>query len=147
MCPDGAYHQYDVVRRLARPFEFPASGLSSDPGIARASKFEHPVEDGCRDSALALLGARSQCCADHAFVPTDRRLDPGPKVVAAGLLPTHPAVLGDDLEVAVPLCGSHLGRSARDSGCPWRQDDRCSRVVRGDGGVDLVLIVGSVAGE
>src|SRR5512134_2048542 len=144
------YARNRVARRLVGPLEFSASGLSSDPGIARASEFEHPVEGGYRDSdlgRLALFGARSQCCADHALVPADRRLDPGSKIIAAGLLPTHPAVLSDGLEVEVPLCRRRLGQRARDRGSSGRHDDRRFGVAGGDSGVDLVLIVGSVAGE
>ena len=57
-----------------RQLEASASGVLNDPGIARASQFEHSVEGGRRDGDLGRLGfvaARSQRCANHAFVSAD----------------------------------------------------------------------------
>ena len=131
-------------------FWFPTSCRSHDSDGLRASEFQHSVQVGSSDGDLGHLGfirARSKGVANYVFVSADLRLDPDPAAIAAGLLPAHPAVLGDDLEVAVPLCGSHLGRSARDRGCPWRHDDRSITVALGNRPVDLVLIVSAVAGE
>jgi hypothetical protein len=56
--------------------------------------------------------------ADHAFVSTNCDLDLGPKIVATRLLPAHPTVLDDLLNVSVPLCrsGGALGASNPSSG-------------------------------
>ena len=56
-------------------------------------------------------------------------------------------MLGDGPEMEILLCGSHLGRSARNRSCPWRHDDRSIRVARGDSCIAAVLIIGAVAGE
>jgi phage/plasmid-associated DNA primase len=92
-------------------FWFSASCRSRDPDGLRASEFQHPVQGGSSDGdlgRLVLISARSKGITDHAFVTTDRRLDSGPKIIAAGLLPAHPAVPSDGLEVEVTLCGSDL---------------------------------------
>ena len=70
----------------------------SDTDIVRASQRQHPVQGSGGDgnlSRLGLVGARSKRIADHAFVSADRRLDLGPQIVAAGLLPSHAAAFGD----------------------------------------------------
>lgn len=56
-------------------------------------------------------------------------------------------MLGDSLEVKIPRGRSHLGQSAWDCGCSWRHDNRRIGMVLGDSGLNLVLIVGAVAGE
>ena len=95
----------------------------SDTGIIRAPKLEHAVQGRSSDGNLGSVGARSKGIANHAFVSPDRRLDLGSQVLAAGLLPRHPADFGDHLQMAVALCRGGLGRSTRDRGCPRRHDD------------------------
>src|SRR5271165_5066510 len=63
-----------------------------DTDIVRASERQHPVQRSGSDGnlgRLGLVGARSKRIADYAFVSTDRRLDLGPQIVAAGFLPGH----------------------------------------------------------
>jgi hypothetical protein len=62
---------------------------------------------------LGLVGVRSKCIVDHAFVSTDRHLTFGPLIVAAGFLPAHATALCDGPQVAVTLCRSSLGGEAR----------------------------------
>ena len=73
--------------------------------MVRASEFKHPVQGGSSDGdfrGLGLVSTRSKGIADHAFVSTDCCLDLGPKIVATRLLPAHPTVRDDLLEVSVP---------------------------------------------
>jgi hypothetical protein len=74
---------------------------------------------------------RSKGIADHAFVSTDGRLDLGPKIVATRLLPAHPTVLDDLLDVSVPLCRRGRGGRTRDGGCAPRHDDGGIRSMLG----------------
>ena len=89
----------------------------SDTGIIRAPKLEHAVQGRSSDGNLGHLGsvgARSKGIANHPFVSPDRYLDLGSQIIAAGLLPPHPAAFGDHLQVAVALCRDGLGRSTQD---------------------------------
>src|SRR5271163_1610393 len=115
-----------------------------------ASEFKHPVQGGSSDGdfrGLGLVSTRSQGIADHAFVSTDRGLDFGPKIVAARLLPAHPTVRDDLLDVSVSLCRSVLGRRTRNRGCSRRHDDGGIRMTLGDSLVNSVLIVRAVSRE
>ena len=94
----------------------PAPSRLGDADIIRASEFQHAVEDMDRHVHLGgptLIGVRAQPVPDHALVSADRGLGPGPFRLPRRPLPTHPAPLGDELEMVVPL-----GRLAR--GCPAR---------------------------
>ena len=85
----------------------PTSSGFMRSGHSSASEFKHPVQGGNSDGdfrGLGLVSSRSKGIAEHAFVSTDRRLDPGPKIVATRLLPAHPTALDDLLDVSVPLC-------------------------------------------
>ena len=97
--------------------------------------------------ASVSISTRSKGIADHAFVSTDCCLDLGPKIVATRLLPAHPTVLDDLLDVSVPLCRSGRGGRARDRGCSRRHDDGGIRMTLGDSLVNSVLIVGAVSRE
>src|SRR3954469_7684978 len=84
----------------------PAPSRLGDADIVRASEFQHAVEDIDRHVHLSrptLIGVRAQPVPDHALEPADGGLGPGARIVARGLLPAHPALLGDELQVAVPL--------------------------------------------
>jgi glutathione S-transferase len=122
----------------------------SNTNTIRASEPQHPVQCGGGEGnlgRLGLVGARSKRIADHAFVSADRRLDLGPQIVAAGLLPGHAAAFGDHPQMAVALCRGGLGRSTRHRACPRRHDDGSIWMTLGNRLTDLVLIVGAVGRE
>src|SRR3954464_4848562 len=78
---------------------------SSGADVLRASELQHAVQDLDRHVHLSrptLIRTRAQPVPDHALEPADGGLGPGARVVARGLLPAHPARLGDELQVAVP---------------------------------------------
>ena len=128
----------------------PTSSGFMRSGHSSASEFKNPVQSGNSDGdfrSLGLVSTRSKGIADHAFVSTDCCLDLGPKIVATRLLPAHPAVLDDLLDVSVPLCRSGRSGRARDCGCARRHDDGGIRMTLGDRLVNAVLIVGTVSRE
>ena len=94
-----------------------------------------------------LIRARAQPVPDHLLELVDRRLGSRPRRVAGCPLPGHAAVLGDILEMSVPLRGRSLGRVARHGGRAQRDDDRRFGGALGSAGVDAVLVVPAVAGE
>src|SRR5215218_8178901 len=86
----------------------PRSG-SGDADIVRASQLQHAVEHvDCHVhlSCPTLLRVRAQLIPDHALEPADRGLGPGSFRVPGGFLPSHAALLGDELEVAARWVGS-----------------------------------------
>src|SRR5215211_5233407 len=94
-----------------------------------------------------LVRVRAQPVPDHALEPVDGGLGAGPLRVSGPLLPSHPARLGDELEVAVALGRRGLGRRAgHGCGARW-YDDGCFGMALGDAGVDALLVVRPVAGE
>src|SRR4051794_4077761 len=79
---------------------------SCDADGLRASQFQHAVQDRDADvhlGGLTLVRARAQPVPDHPFEAADRGLGQGTAIVATGLLPTYAAVLGDELQVLIPL--------------------------------------------
>jgi hypothetical protein len=69
----------------------------SDTDIARVSEPQHPVHGSGGEgnlSRLSLVCARAKDIADQALVAADRRLDLGPQIVAASLLPSQAAACG-----------------------------------------------------
>src|SRR3954468_15407894 len=92
----------------------------------------------------SLIRTRAQPVPDHALEPADGGLGPGARIVARGLLPAHPAPLGDELQVAVPLGGRARGRLARHRGCARRDDDGGLRMALGYVGVNALLVVRAV---
>src|SRR5208282_2877487 len=122
----------------------------SDTDIVRASEPQHPVQRSGGEGdlgRLGLFGARSKGIADHAFVSADRRLDLGPQIVAAGLLPGHAAAFGDHPQVTVALCRGDVSRSARYRAGPRRHDDGGIRMTLGNRLANPVLIVEAVGGN
>src|SRR3954454_14963709 len=96
----------------------PVRGSCDADGL-RASQFQHAVQDLDGDVHLSrptLIRTRAQPVPDHALEPADGGLGPGARIVARDLLPAHPARLGDEVQVAVPLCGGRLGRRAGHGG-------------------------------
>src|SRR3954453_15342025 len=73
-----------------------------------------------------------------------RSYGPGAGVVARRLLPSHAPLLGDELEVAVPLRRRSLGRLARHRRRARQDDDGGLRVALGHVGVNTFLVVGAV---
>ena len=94
-----------------------------------------------------LVRARAQPVPDHLLKPADRDLGSRPCRVTRHPLPSHAAVLGDVLEMAVPLRGRGLGCVARHRGRAWRDNDRRLGVALGHNGVNTVLVVTAIAGE
>src|SRR5690349_20610457 len=66
----------------------------------------------------------TQSVADDALIPAHRLLRPGPRIVAGSSLPAHPALIGNDLNMAVALAGSGFSRGAENGRRPWRHDNR-----------------------
>src|SRR4051812_33088057 len=123
---------------------------SCDADGLRASQLQHAVERVDADVDLghaAPVGARVQPVPDHALVPRDGRLGPGAGVVARRLLPSHAPLLGDELEVAVPLRRRSLGRLARYRRRARRDDDLRLGVALGHVGVNALLVVRAVRRE
>src|SRR3954463_8978916 len=84
---------------------------------------------------------------NHAFEPAHGGLDPGTDIVTRCLLPSHAAFFGDELQVAVTLCGRGLGRVAGHRRRARGRDDGRLGMALGDAGVDAFLVVRTVAGE
>jgi hypothetical protein len=119
----------------------------NDTDVVRAPEPQHPVRGSGDEGNLGRLGlvcARAKGIADHALVAVDRRLDLGPQIVAASLLPSHAAAFGDHPQVTVALCRGGVGRSARHRAGPWRYEDGSIRMTLGDRLADSVLIVEAV---
>ena len=73
-------------------------------GVVR-SEPQHPVQGSRGEGSFRLLGvpgARAKGITDHARVAAERRLDLGPQIAAAGLLPGHTAAFGDHPNMAMP---------------------------------------------
>src|SRR3954453_10940100 len=98
-------------------------------------------------SRPTLIRTRAQPVPDHALEPAHGGLGPGARVVARGLLPAHPALLGDELQVAVPRRRRGLGRGAGHGGRARRNDDVRARVALGHVGVNALLVVRAVRRE
>jgi hypothetical protein len=79
----------------------------------RASEVEHAVEDADGNPGFDLLRwptMRAQGVSNDALVSAHRPLGSSPCIVARGSLPAHPALLGNDLEMAVALGWIGFGR-------------------------------------
>jgi len=70
-----------------------------------------------------------------------------PRRVAGCPLPGHAVVLGDVLQMAVPLRRRGLGCLARHGGRARRDDDGRFGVALGNTGTDAVLVVSTIGGE
>ena len=87
---------------------------------------------------------RVQGVADDALVSAHRTLRPSPGIIARGSLPAHPALLGNDLDMAIALGRVSFGRGAEHGRRPWRHDNRGFRGVLGHSIVNPVLVIRSV---
>jgi len=115
--------------------------------MVRASEPQHPVQGSrgeCNLGCLGLVCARPKGIAYHALVAPDRRLDPGPQIVAAGFLPSHAAPFGDHPQMAVALGRSGFSRSTGHRTCPRRHDDGSVWITFGSRLADPVLVVVAV---
>src|SRR3954447_12531469 len=94
-----------------------------------------------------LIRAGAQPVTDHLFEPADSGFDADTGVVAGRLLPSRSSVLGDALQMVVPLCWRALPRLAwHGHGTRWH-DARRVRMTLGDRGGNAFLIVGAVRRE
>src|SRR3954447_22756190 len=155
---DGAYDQESVYADVGpwcmdqgcgRNDPYPVLG-SCDAGGLRASQLQHAVQDLDRHVHLSrptLIRTRAQPVPDHALEPADGGLGPGARVVARGLLPAHSALLGDELQVAVPPRRRGLGRGAGHGGRARRNDDDRLGMALGHVGVNALLVVRAVRRE
>src|SRR3954465_13743269 len=146
-----------MCRRCAAPTVLHGSGSlahwplprpgSGDADGLRASQLQHAVQHLDRHVHLSrptLIRTRAQPPRAPALEPAGGGLGSGARVVARGLLPAHPALLGDELQVAVPLRRRRLGRGAGHGGRARRNDDVRARVALGHGGVNALLVVRAV---
>src|SRR3954453_6798311 len=124
----------------------PVRGSCDADGL-RASQLQHAVQDLDRYvylRRLTLVRTRAQPVPDHALEAADRGLGAGPFRVSRRLLPAHPALLGDEVQVAVALRRRSLGRGAG-HGTRARWDDNVRvRVALGHVGVNALLVVRAV---
>src|SRR5215210_5806682 len=104
-----------VARMRGSGARTPAPTCSGEPDVVRASQLQHAVKDVGSHIHLGgptLLCVRAQPVSDHALEPADRSLGPNTFRVPGCFLPSPAAVLGDELEVAVPLGWLALSRLA-----------------------------------
>ena len=93
-----------------------------------------------------LIRAAAQPVTDHLLEPTNGGFDTGSDALAECLLPCCSSVLGDALQMAIPLCWRALPpRLARPRS--WRHDDQRVRMTLGECAGDAFLFVGTVRGE
>src|SRR3954471_21531394 len=141
----------DRVARISRRTQWAYSRLrSGDADRFRASHLQHAVQDRDGDvdlGGLTLVCAHAQPVADHPLEAADCGFGQRPAVIAGGLLPAHPALLGNKLEVAVALCRRGFGRLARHRARARRYNDPSAGMALGDRAGDAVLVVRSVTRE
>ena len=116
----------------------------------RASKLQHAVQrmDGnLHLGCPTLVRVAAQSVTDDLLEPAHGGLDPGANVVSGGLLPGRSSVLGDALQMTIPLRRRGHGRVAWHGRGTRRHDDRRFRVTLGDCGGNAFLVVGAVRGE
>src|SRR4051812_46814074 len=126
------------------PTPFWAHAMRADSGRPSSSMRFRTWTADVHLSRPTLIRTRAQPVPDHALEPADGGLGPGARVGARGLLPAHPALLGDELQVAVPLRRRGLGRGAGHGGRARRHDDVRARVALGHVGVNALLVVRAV---
>lgn len=68
-------------------------------------------------------------------------------VASRRVLPCHAPVLGDALQVAIPLRRCGLDHLARHGGRALRDDDGLVRLALDDAVVNAILAIGAVAGK
>jgi hypothetical protein len=128
---------------------YPCFG-SCGADVLRASKVQHAVQHIGSDGHLGRLTPvrpRAQPVADDAFSARDVGLHKSAPTVPRGLLPAHPAALGDASQMRVPLRRRGLGRVAWHRARARRHDNGRIRVPRRNRGVHIVPIEGTVADE
>jgi hypothetical protein len=124
--------------------------LSGDADTIRASQRQHVAQHLDRHigfSRPTFVYTQAQAVADPLFPSSDRRLDLGAPVVAAGFLPSNAAGLGDAPEVQIALCRRDRSHIAEDRQAARRHNRRRFGVTLSDRGVDAILIVGAIGAE
>src|SRR3954451_15424712 len=96
---------------------------------------------------LSPVCLRAQPVANHPFPARNVGFDESAPVVARGFLPSHAAVLGNDLNVPVALGWRGPGRLARHSAGARRHDHLGVRMSCRDLGVDIVPVERAIGGE
>src|SRR3954471_22798336 len=120
----GASTDVARIRGAGAMTPYPVLGSCDADGL-RASQVQHAIEHVDRYVHLSrptLLWVRAQSVPDHALVAADRSLSSGPFRIPRRPLPTPAALLGDELEVVIPLGRLALGCPAR-HGCRARRDN------------------------
>lgn len=118
--------------------------------MLRTPEFEHPVQcaHGNRDPGRSTpIGAGSQIVTDDPFEAADASLHQGTLVIAGFILPSHAAMLGDDLQVTVYRGGCRLRCVAGHGVGAWRDDSGRLGMTHGDLAINAVLIVSTAGGE
>jgi len=95
----------------------------------------------------ALIRVCMQLVADRLLPSVHGGFDLDVLVISRRVLPRYAPVLGNVLQVAVPLHGGGFGRVAGHRSRMWRHNHGRLRMALGDAGVDAILVVASVAGE
>jgi hypothetical protein len=88
-----------------------------------------------------LVRAGAQPVTDHLFEPAHGGFDAGSAVVAGRLLLGRSSMLGDALQMSVPLRRRRLGRLAWHGRGTRRHDDRRFRMTLSDRGGNAFLVV------
>src|SRR5215208_4263767 len=114
----------DQWERRTQPYPVRGHAMRTDSGRPSAS-MRLRTWTATSTSVARRLSVRERSPSPITLVAPDDGLGPGPVRVPGGLLPSHPASLGDKLEVAVPLRGGCLGRLARHRRGARGYDDGC----------------------
>src|SRR4051794_33406811 len=127
----------------------PCSG-SYDADVLRASQLQYSVQHVGRGGHLARLSPlclRPQPISEDALPARDVGLHESAPVVPRRLLPAHAATLGDASQMLVALRRRGLGGIARHRIRARRDDHSRSGMAGRNLGVDIVAVVGAVAGD
>src|SRR6202035_3968454 len=128
----------------------PRAHRSWEANVLRPPKLEHAVERSDSNGHLGGLppfGSRAQRVTDHSLVAADIGLHQGTPIVIRCPLPAHAAALGDQLQVPVALRRRGFCRCAWHRARTWRHNDRRIRMTLADLTVDIVAIIGAIAGK
>src|SRR3982750_1716077 len=134
-----------MFRRAAAACTVPArwygapSQITISPPVGIVSRRRHLV--------AWIGGMDAWAVPDDPFPSRDIGLDQSPPVVARGFLPSHAAVLGNGLEMPVAPRRCGLRGVARHRIRARRHDYGRLGMARRDFGIDVVAVVGAVAGD
>ena len=122
---------------------------SHDADVLRASQLQHAVQhvDGDRHlGRLSPVGLEALPVADDALPARDIGFHESTPVIPRGLLLVHAAALGDASQMPVALRRRGPGRLARHR-IRARRHDHGRGMAGGNLGLDIVAVIGAVAGE